>query len=102
MLGDQPNAARKVAENTEAGENIGAPVRATDADSGQKLTYTLTGIDADVFAIDWATGQIMTKDELDAGGKPRHRLHRHGQGHRPRRAIPRQTLLSRLRAPRSQ
>ena len=38
---DQADAARKVAENTEAGENIGAPVRATDADSGQKLTYTL-------------------------------------------------------------
>ena len=41
MPDDQPDAAREVAENTEAGENIGAPVRATDADSGQKLTYTL-------------------------------------------------------------
>ena len=38
---DQADAARKVAENTEAGENIGAPVRATDADSDQRLTYTL-------------------------------------------------------------
>ena len=48
--GDQAGAARKVAENTEAGENIGAPVRATDADSGQKLTYTLVvGADADDF-----------------------------------------------------
>ena len=44
MGGYRPaHVARKVAENTEAGENIGAPVRATDADSDQKLTYTLTG-----------------------------------------------------------
>ena len=34
---------REVAENTEAGENIGDPVRATDVDSGQRLTYTLGG-----------------------------------------------------------
>ena len=67
MPGNQPEAARKVAENTEAGENIGAPVRATDADSGQRLTYTLDGDgdNADVFDIDWATGQIMTKAKLD-------------------------------------
>ena len=65
----QADAARKVAENTEAGENIGAPVRADDADSGQKLTYTLTGTDADDFDIDWATGQLMTKGPLDAETK---------------------------------
>ena len=41
MDGDQADAAREIAENTEAGENIGAPVAATDADSDQKLTYTL-------------------------------------------------------------
>ena len=58
-------ATREVAENTEAGENIGAPVRATDADSGQKLTYTLGGDSADVFDIDWATGQLKTKAALD-------------------------------------
>ena len=63
--GDQPNAARKVAENTEAGENIGAPVAATDDDSGQKLTYTLTGNDANSFEIDWATGQLKTKVALN-------------------------------------
>ena len=62
---DQAEAARKVAENTEAGENIGAPVRATDADSGQKLTYTLTGDNADLFDIDWATGQLKAKAALD-------------------------------------
>ena len=65
MEGDQADAARKVAENTEAGENIGAPVRATDADSDQRLTYTLGGTDDASFDIDWATGQIMTKAALD-------------------------------------
>ena len=55
--GDQSDTTtREVAENTPAGENIGDPVRATDADSSQKLTYTLTGADADSFDIDWATG----------------------------------------------
>ena len=62
---DQPDAARKVAENTEAGTDIGAPVVATDEDNDDILTYTLTGTDADFFAIDWATGQIMTKADLD-------------------------------------
>ena len=65
-VGDQSDTAtREVAENTEAGENIGAPVRATDADSGQKLTYTLGVDSADVFDIDWATGQLKTKAALD-------------------------------------
>ena len=71
MADDQEMAARKVAENTEAGENIGAPVRATDADSGQKLTYTLDGdVCVAVFDIDWATGQIMTKAALDFEAAP--------------------------------
>ena len=65
QVGDQVNAAREIAENTEAGENIGAPVAATDADSDQKLTYTLEGVGADLFDIDRATGQIMTKAALD-------------------------------------
>ena len=60
--GDQPNAAREVAENTEAGTDIGAPVVATDKDD-DVLTYTLT--DTDSFDIDWATGQLMTKGDLD-------------------------------------
>ncbi len=55
---------RSVAENTDAGENIGAPVAATDADD-DTLTYTLGGADAASFDIDAATGQLMTKDALD-------------------------------------
>ena len=58
-------ATRSVAENTAAGENIGAPVMAMDADAGDTLTYTLGGADMDSFDIDDATGQLMTKAALD-------------------------------------
>ena len=37
-------------ENTRAGANIGAPVAAVDPESN-RLTYTLTGTDADAFTI---------------------------------------------------
>ena len=37
---------------------------ATDED-GDNLTYTLEGTNAARFDIDWATGQILTKDDLD-------------------------------------
>ena len=56
---------RSVAENTAAGQAVGAPVRATDA-NGDVLTYTLSGSnDDDLFDIDWGTGQIMTKSDLN-------------------------------------
>ena len=61
---DQAAATRMVPENTPAGMTIGDPVVATD-DNSDILTYTLTGTDAASFDIDWATGQIMTKDALD-------------------------------------
>ena len=56
---------RSVAENTAAGENIGDPVAATDADEGDTLNYALGGADADLFSTDASTGQLMTKAELD-------------------------------------
>ena len=56
--------ARSVAEDTTAGENIGAPVMATDTDAGDTLTYTLGGADMASFDIDPATGQLMTKAAL--------------------------------------
>ena len=66
MVGDQEDAEREIAENTEAGENIGAPVAAMDADSDQRLTYTLGATpDDDSFDIDWATGQLKTKAALN-------------------------------------
>ena len=56
---------REVAENTAAGENIGAPVEATDDDAGDTLAYTLGGADMASFDIDSATGQLMTEAALD-------------------------------------
>ena len=55
---------RSVAENTGDGNNIGAPVSATDADN-DTLTYTLSGTDASSFDIDSTTGQLQTKTVLD-------------------------------------
>ena len=57
-------ALKSVAENTEAGMAIGAPVTATDADD-DTLTYALGGTDTASFDIDTATGQLMTVAALD-------------------------------------
>ena len=65
---------RSVAENTAANEPVGAPVRATDADTGHTLAYTLEGTDASSFGIDGSTGQILTKAALDFEGKPSYAL----------------------------
>ena len=53
---------RSVAENTAAGENVGALLTATDADS-DTLTYTLEGTDAASFDLVTTSGsaQIRTK-----------------------------------------
>ncbi|MXY79956.1 MAG: hypothetical protein F4Y94_09795, partial [Chloroflexi bacterium] len=51
---------RRLAENTPAGRDVGAPVKATDAD-GENLTYELGGTDAASFAINEDSGQIQTK-----------------------------------------
>ena len=53
-------AARSVAENTAAGQNVGGALTATDADS-DTLTYTLEGADAASFDIVSGSGQIRTK-----------------------------------------
>ncbi len=55
---------RSVAENTPAGEPMGDPLSATDAD-GNTLAYSLSGADADSFAIDASTGQIRTQGAYD-------------------------------------
>ena len=57
--------ARTIAENTAAGQNIGAPVAATDPDTGDTLTYTLGGDDAASFDIVASSGQLQTKAALD-------------------------------------
>ena len=59
---------RSVAENSEAGTAVGAPVAATDlgADGRQEtLTYSLSGTGGNSFDIDSGTGQIRVKDALD-------------------------------------
>ena len=64
--GDQnTQATREVAENTVAGVGIGAPVAATDLDTGNTLTYTLAGTDAASFAIVATSGQLQTNAPLD-------------------------------------
>ena len=53
-------AARSLPENSAAGTNVGSAVTATDPDTGDTLTYSLSGTDAASFTIDSATGQIST------------------------------------------
>ena len=62
---DGDSAVRSIFENTDAGTPIGVAVTATDANSEDTLTYTLSGIDAESFDIDATTGQLKTKVALD-------------------------------------
>ena len=62
-------ATRSIGQGTAAGRAIGAPVRATDADSDDVLVYSLSGTDAGAFDIDVGTGQIRTKYVLDHDAK---------------------------------
>ncbi len=57
--------ARSVAENTEAGQNIGDPVTATDDDDDDSLTYSLGVDDVESFDIVDSSGQLRTKATLD-------------------------------------
>ena len=55
------SATRSVSATASAGTSIGQPVTATDADSGDTLTYSLEGRDAALFDINTSTGQLLTK-----------------------------------------
>ena len=55
---------QSIPENTPAGRNIGAPIRATDLDE-DTLTYSLAGVDAASFGIVGTTGQLRTRAPLD-------------------------------------
>ena len=66
-----PGVERRVAENTAAGEPVGAPVSATDPD-GDALTYALAGPDAASFAVDSASGQLRTQATLDHETRPQY------------------------------
>ena len=65
VFDDGATTTRSIAENTDAGENIGDPVSATDADTGDTLTYTLEGTDAASFTIVSTSGQLQTSAALD-------------------------------------
>ena len=56
------NYGRSIRENTRAGANLGAPVRATDGNN-DRLTYSIPP--SIYFEIDASTGQLRTKAELD-------------------------------------
>ena len=58
-------ATRAVDENTTADVAFGDPVAATDDDSGDTLSYSLSGTDAASFAIVESSGQLKTKAMLD-------------------------------------
>ena len=63
---------RTVAENTPAGTNLGAPIRAV-ATSGS-VTYTLGGADSSSFQIVSSSGQLRTRDALDFETKDRYEV----------------------------
>ena len=48
---DGATTTRSIAENTAAGTNIGTAIAATDANTSDTLTYTLTGTDANLFRL---------------------------------------------------
>ena len=70
---ERPSATRSVAENTEAGEDIGNPVTATDSDD-DRLTYSLEGTDAGSFTLVSTSGQLRTRSGVtyDYETKPRY------------------------------
>ena len=73
FVGVADRTSRRVAENTEAGHDIGTPVSAHDED-GDLLIYTLGGPDAASFDISRNNGQLKTKAPLDYEAKRRHDL----------------------------
>ena len=73
-------ASSTIAENTTTGVAIGAPVTATDPDTGDTPAYTLGGTDATFFDIDTLTGQLQTQAALDYETKSR--LHSDRDGFR--------------------
>ena len=61
VFSDGDSTTRSIAENTASGQNIGAAVSATDADTNDTLTYSLGGTDAESFSIVSTTGQLQNQ-----------------------------------------
>ena len=53
-----------VVEDLAVGQNVGAAYVATDPDSGDTVTYSVSGVDADLFEVD-SGGQLQVKEALD-------------------------------------
>ena len=64
VFSDGVSATRSVSATASAGASIGQPVTATDADSGDTLTYSLEGRDAGLFDIDSTNGQLRTRSSV--------------------------------------
>ena len=64
VFGEGESASRSVAENSAPGTAVGLPVTATDRDR-DRLTYSLSGAAAALFAIDPASGQIAVAQGAD-------------------------------------
>ena len=54
----------EVEENSAAGKNIGDPITAVDPEDGE-VSYSLTGDNAGLFAVDGSSGQVKTKASLN-------------------------------------
>ena len=64
VFSDGVSATRSVSATASAGASVGQPVTATDADSGDTLTYSLEGRDAGLFEIDATNGQLRTRSGI--------------------------------------
>ncbi len=60
----EPPISLSIDENTGPGQDIGAPITASDPDADATLTYTL-GVDGASFEINESSGQLQTKTALD-------------------------------------
>ena len=61
VFSEGARAERSVSATSVAGTAVGLPLKATDSDSGDKVSYTLGGRDAAFFEIGSATGQLTIK-----------------------------------------
>ena len=65
VFDDGTSTSRSITENIPSGQNIGDPVLATDANTSDTLTYTLSGTDAASFSIVDSSGQLQTLAALN-------------------------------------
>ncbi len=73
VFSDGTSTTRSVAENTDAGSNIGTRIGATDVDKNT-LAYLLSGTDAASFSIDSANGQLKTSAALNHEAKSSYKV----------------------------